>query len=230
MAGNSKPKLVIIGDGETAELAYDYFTDEGKYDIVGFSAEEQCRKNHMLLGLPVVPLEEIEKFYDPQIHRAFVAVSFTQLNRLRARLLDAVKRKGYASCSYVSPNAFIGNNVEIGENCFLFEGTTVQRGAKIGNNVMLWTGSIVGHRSIIHDNCFLAAHVAVSGFCTVGENCFLGVNSCVGDNVKVAKDCVVGAGAVIIKDTSEGQICVGNPARPLPNKNTNAFILGEKTI
>jgi hypothetical protein len=36
--------------------------------------------------LPVVPFEEIELNFNPDQHKAFVAVTYTQLNRVRARL------------------------------------------------------------------------------------------------------------------------------------------------
>ena len=229
MTGN-KDKLVIIGDGETAELAYDYFTSDSNYEVVGFSAEEAFRRNQTLFNLPVVAFEEIERFFNPKTHSAFVAVSYTHLNRLRSKLFSLTKQKGYKLCSYISPRAFIGSNVMLGDNCFIFENATVQRGAKIGDNVTVWSGSSVGHRSTIGDNSFVATHVAISGFCEVGDNCFLGVNSCTVGGIKIAKDCVVGAGAVVIKDTEEGCIYVGNPAKPLPNKKTDVFIGGKEPI
>ena len=225
-----KEKLVIIGDGETAEFAYDYFTGDSNYNVVGFSAERAFQRNQTLFNLPVVPFEDLEKFFEPKQHRAFVAISYTQLNRLRTRLCNAAKQKGYLLCSYISPKASIGKNVEVGENCFIFENVAIQRGAKVGDNVIILTGSIVGHRSIVGDNCFVAAHVVISGFCEVGENCFFGVNSTIADNIKIAKDCVVGAGAVVVKDTCEGKIYVGNPAKVLPQKTVKPFITGEKSI
>ena len=230
MASGNKEKLIIVGDGETAEIAYEYFTDDPKYEIVAFSAEKNFMKNQTLFGLPVIPIEELEAVFDPKKHKAFVAISFTQLNRVRMKLLNMVKDKGYSLCSYVSPKAFLGNNTEIGENCFIFENVTLQRAVKIGDNVTIWSGSSIGHRSVIRDNCFLASHVAISGFCDIGENCFLGVNSCTVGGVKIAKDCIVGAGAVVIGDTQEGRVYVGNPAKPLPNKNVSSFVSGEEMV
>ena len=230
MAVGNKEKLIIIGDGETAEIAYEYFTEDSHYEIVAFSAERNFMKNKTLFGLPVIPFEEIEAVFDPKKCKAFVAVSFTQLNRVRTRLLAMVKEKGYSLCSYISPRAVLGNNVEIGGNCFIFENVNLQRAVKISDNVTIWSGSSVGHHTVIRDNCFLASHVAVSGFCDVGENCFLGVNCCTVGNVKIAKDCIIGAGAVIIGDTQEGRVYVGNPAKPLPNKKVSSFISGQEII
>jgi sugar O-acyltransferase (sialic acid O-acetyltransferase NeuD family) len=229
MAGN-KLKLVIIGDGETAELAYDYFTGDSAFDVVGFSAERAFKKNDTLLGLPVVAFEEMQRFFDPHSHTAFVAVSYTQLNRLRQRLFKEAKAKGYTLCTYISPKAFIARNVQVGENCFILENVTIQRGATIGDNVTIWSGTAIGHRSVVGNGCFLASHTAVSGFCSIGENCFLGVNCCTVGNVKIAADCVVGAGAVVVKDAAESGVYVGNPAKNLPNKSTTVFVTGEETI
>jgi sugar O-acyltransferase (sialic acid O-acetyltransferase NeuD family) len=227
---SDKSELVIIGDGETAELAHDYFVRDNKYTVVGFSAEQAFMRNKTLLGLPVVAFEEIERVFDPQKVTAFVAVSYTQFNRLRTRLFNLAKTKGYRLRSYISPQATISPGVEIGENCFILENVTIQRSTKIGDNVIIWSGSSIAHQSTIKDNVFVASHVAVSGFCEVGENCFLGVNSCTVDCIKIARDCIVGAGAVVIQDTAEGHLYVGNPAKALPNKDIKNFISGVEKI
>lgn len=229
MAKN-REKLVIIGDGETAELAFDYFSRDYDFEIVGFSAEKDFIRNKTLFGLPVVPLENVEQHFSPKHHKAFVAVSYTQLNRVRAKLYKTAKTKSYTLCSYVSPKAFIAKNVELGDNCFVFENASLQYGVKLGCNVTVWSGCSVGHHSTVGDNCFLASQVAVSGFCEIGENCFLGVNSCTVPNVKIGADCVVGAGAVVISNAAPQKIYVGNPAKPLLNKNVESFISGNETL
>jgi sugar O-acyltransferase (sialic acid O-acetyltransferase NeuD family) len=229
MVGN-KEKLIIIGDGETGEIAYEYFTSDTHFDVVAFSAEKKFMKSNTLFGLPVVPLEEIEKVFDPKKHKAFVAISFTQLNRLRTRLYNLAKNKGFKVISYISPRALVGKNTEIGENCFIFENVSIQRGVKVGNNVVIWSGSSIGHQSTIGDNCFISSQVSVSGFCNIFENSFLGANCCMIDRIKIAKDTIVGAGAVVIRDTEEGKIYVGNPAKPLPNKSVEHYITGKETI
>ncbi|MFA5571730.1 MAG: acetyltransferase [Candidatus Bathyarchaeia archaeon] len=225
-----KQNLVVIGDGETAELAYDYFSKDTTYKVVGFSAETAFKRHQILFGLPVVPLEEVEAYFDPNQHEAFVGVSYTNLNRLRCKLFDIVKKKGYTFCSYISPKAYVGTNVTIGKNCFILENVTLQRGVAIGDNVTIWSGSSVGHRTIVGDNCFIASHVAISGFCEIGENCFLGVNSCIIDKVKIEKNCIIGAGAVVINNVSEGRIYVGNPAKQLQNKQTDIFFEGKEAV
>ena len=215
-------KIVIVGDGETAELAYEYFTHDSPHEVVAFSVESEYAKKESLFGLPVVHFEEVERAYDPAGHAAFVAISYTQLNRVRARLYREAKRKGYRLASYVSSRAFVWRNVEIGENCFIMENNVLQYAVRVGNNVVLWSGNHVGHQSVIHDNVFISSHVVISGYCEIGENCFLGVNSCLANNIKIGKDCLIGMGAVVTKDTEERKIYKGNPAKP---SHIDSFII-----
>lgn len=205
-------KLVIVGDGEFAEIAYEYFTHDSSYDVAAFAVERDYLKKNELFGLPVVAFEDLAAQYPPDRYDAFVAVTYTQLNRVRARLFRAAKANGYRLASYVSSHAFVWRNVEVGENCFIFEANVVQYSARIGDNVVLWSGNHIGHRAEIGDHCFFSSHVVVSGYCKVGQSCFMGVNSTLGDFVKVGRDTIVGAGAVVLKDVGERQVMRGNPA------------------
>lgn len=219
----SKEKLIIVGDTAFAQIAYEYFTYDSPYKVVAFSVERDYLKKEELFGLPVVPFEALEDLYDPKKYEVFVASTYTQLNRLRTRLYKAAKRKGFSAVSYVSSRAFVWRNVEIGENCFIFEDNTIQPFVKVGNNVIFWSGNHIGHHSVIKDHCFISSHVVVSGFCEVDEYCFLGVNATLINNIKIAKNCLIGAGATILKDTEEGKVYVGNPAKPLEKSSFATF-------
>ena len=218
-----KEEIVIVGAGEFAEIAYEYFTYDSPYEVVAFSVEKDYLEKEELFGLPVVPFEELENFYDSEKYKVFVAVTYTQLNRVRTKLYKAAKRKGFSTVSYVSSMAFVWRNVEIGENCFIFENNVLQYYVKVGNNVIMWSGNHVGHRANISDNCFISSHVVISGYCEVGENSFLGVNSSIADYKKIAKDCITGAGAVVVKDTEEGKVYIGSPARPTGKSSFATF-------
>ena len=52
-------KLVIVGAGEFAEIAYEYFTYDSDYEIVGFVVEKDYIKEKELFGKPITPLEDI---------------------------------------------------------------------------------------------------------------------------------------------------------------------------
>jgi sugar O-acyltransferase (sialic acid O-acetyltransferase NeuD family) len=207
-------RVVIVGAGEQAALAFEYFTYDSPHEVIAFSAEPEFITTDVFCGLPVVPFDKLAVECPPTGHQAFVAVSSTQLNRVRRRLYGAVKAVGYRCVSYVSSRAFVSPSVQIGENTFVLEGNSLHHLARIGNDVILMSGVHVGHQSVIEDDCFLASRVVIAGSCRVGRGSFLGIASCVANNLSVAEDCLIGAGAVVIKDTITRQVYAGNPARP----------------
>ncbi len=203
---NKDKKIVLIGDSAFAEIAYEYFTHDSSYEVVGFSVETEYLKQETLFGLPIVPFEKIEDFYDPAEVYFYAALVYTQLNRLRTRLYYAAKDKGFRPASYVSSRAFRWSNVALGEHCFIFEDNTLQPFVKIGNNVVLWSGNHIGHHSLIRDNCFISSHVVISGFCDIGENSFLGVNATLANNITIGKDNWISPNIAIMKNTEDASL------------------------
>jgi sugar O-acyltransferase (sialic acid O-acetyltransferase NeuD family) len=211
-----KIPLIIIGAGETARIAYEYFTYDSSFRVVGFAVEKKfLLKEKTLFRLPIIQLETLKKTHPPKKFRTFVALSYTKLNRVRTRLFEKVTGLGYTCATYVSSRAFVWRTAKIGTNCFILENNVIQHRVLVGDNVILWSGNHIGHQTIIENNVFISSHCVISGFCRIGAYSFLGVNSSYNDHVNVAPDTVVGSGAVVIKDTEKGRVYVGNPAKPL---------------
>ncbi|WP_248742837.1 MULTISPECIES: acetyltransferase [unclassified Pseudomonas] len=211
-------KVVILGDSAFAEVAYECFTHDSEYEVVGFSVESAFLEKNELFGLPVVALEEIEQTFAPLEVEFYAALVYSQLNRLRTRLYEAMKSKGYRPASYISSRAFVWPNAQLGEHCFIFEDNTIQPFVKIGNNVVLWSGNHVGHHSVVKDNCFISSHAVISGFCTIGENTFIGVNSAIANNVVIGADNWLGVGVNILKNTDPD--CLFKTEQPEPARVT----------
>ena len=200
--------LIIFGKGDIAQLAYYYFTKDQEYNVAAFTVDHDYRDEEKYLGLPFVDFENIEVKYSPDNYCMFIALSYTNLNKLRAKKYFEAKSKGYEIISYVSPNATVYDNVKIGENCFIFEDNTLQPFSKIGNNVTLWSGNHIGHHSQIKDHCFITSHVVISGGVVVEPYTFIGVNSTLRDHIKIGKECIIGAGSIIMKDTNEKEVFI----------------------
>jgi sugar O-acyltransferase (sialic acid O-acetyltransferase NeuD family) len=207
-------RLVILGDSAFAEIAYEYFNHDSPFEVVGFSVEQPFLKRDRMFGLPVVPFETVETQFEPKAHHFFAAATYTQLNRLRARLYRAAKEKGFTPASFVSPNAFVWRNVKLGEHCFIFENNVVQPFVEVGDNVVMWSGNHIGHHSKIGSNVFIASHAVISGFCEIGDNCFLGVNATLSNNVSIGKDVIVGAGAFVAKSVEPDKVVRAQPGEP----------------
>ncbi|MEY3850924.1 MAG: hypothetical protein RJA38_1365 [Bacteroidota bacterium] len=208
-------KLVIFGNTEFAEIAYEYFTHDSEYDVVAFCVHREYINKSEIFGLPLVAFEDIAELYAPSEHAFFAACVYTKLNRLRTQVYLEAKALGYEIASYVSSYAFIWRNVKLGEHVFIFEDNTLQPFTEIGNNVVLWSGNHIGHHSKVDDNCFISSHVVISGGVTVGKNCFLGVNSTVNNAVSIGDDCLLSSGALVVKNIPEDSIVKGKDISPI---------------
>lgn len=209
-------KLIIIGATEFAEIACEYFTKAGKYEVEAFSVDKKYINSNSILGLPVVSFETLEEHYPPSEYYLFTAVTYNQLNRTRERFYLEGKKRGYQFASYISPHAFVWDNVLIGENTFIFENNVLQYNVKIGNSVVLWSGNHIGHSAEIGDYCFLASHAVISGYCKVGRYSFIGVNATMGNNIELPEDSVLAAGAVMTHSFGDkGKSYAGNPAKEI---------------
>ena len=199
-------KIIIFGNEDFAEVAHFYFTHDSPYDIVAFTVHERFIKNKELFDLPVVPFEKIETIYPPSEFSMFIAIAYSKINKLRAKVFEDAKSKGYHLVSYVNSKVTKWEEVKMGENCFILEDVTIQPFVEFGDDVIVWSGNHIGHHSKIGNHCFITSHVVISGNVQVGDYCFLGVNSTIRDGIKIANHCVIGAGAVILKDTKEKEV------------------------
>lgn len=203
-------KLIIFGIGEQAEMAYYYFKNDSKYDVVAFTVDKKYIDKETLFDLPIIEFESIENIYSEEEYELFIAVGYNKINKLREEKYLLCKEKGYKIASYISSKASIFTD-KIGENSFILEDNTIQPYVTIGNNVTLWSGNHIGHHSIIQDNCFVTSHVVISGGCEIGENTFIGVNATLRDHIKIGKSNVIGAGALILGDTEDNKVYMANP-------------------
>jgi sugar O-acyltransferase (sialic acid O-acetyltransferase NeuD family) len=195
--------LVIFGIGESAEVAWYYFTRDAGAVVRAFTVDREYLTTGTFCALPVVAFEDIERSFPPAEHDLFVAIGYSRMNAVRAERCAEAKGKGYALRTYVSTRATTWPDLSVGENCFILEDNTIQPFVRIGNNVTLWCGNHIGHHARIGDNCFVTSHVVVSGGVEIGGNCFIGVNATIRDHVQIGRFAVVGAGTLVTKDVPE---------------------------
>lgn len=202
--------VLIFGAGDIAELAHFYFLHDSTHRPVAFTVDGAYLKETSFKGLPVVPFEEAADSFPPAMHQGFVALSYTQINALRATKCTAMESAGFALVSYVSSRATVFEGFSPGPNAFILEDNTIQPFVRIGRNVTMWSGNHIGHHSVIEDDVFITSHVVVSGGVHVGRRSFLGVNSTLRNHIRIGDGCVVGAGALILGDAEPGGVYLGN--------------------
>lgn len=199
-------KLVIVGANKLADIAYDYFTNDSEYEVVGFAVDREYLKKTELFGLPVVPLDEATKRFPPATHHAYVAIFTTSLNKARQAMTQRLRAMGYVLASYVSSQANVARTAKVAEACTIFPMATILPFADIGEGVIVGPGAIVAHHVRVAPFAFIAFGSMIGGDSTIGERTFVGAGSIVTDEVQVGSDCLIGAGTCIRWDVEDGKV------------------------
>jgi UDP-3-O-[3-hydroxymyristoyl] glucosamine N-acyltransferase len=116
-------------------------------------------------------------------------------------------------------NVIIEDNVVIGSNITIVRGSFSNKPTIIGGGTMISHGTMIGHGVVVGAQNHFANNVALAGEVSTGKNCFFGSGAVVRPHIVIAASTIIGAGAVVVKDfLGEGQVLLGNPARPMVEK------------
>ncbi|MFK7902635.1 MAG: acyl-ACP--UDP-N-acetylglucosamine O-acyltransferase [Nitratireductor sp.] len=109
--------------------------------------------------------------------------------------------------------------LEIGENCMIREGVTMNPGTAgdngktiIGNNGVFLANAHVAHDCIIGDNVIFSNAVMVAGHCKVGDNVIMGGGAGVHQFCRIGRNAFVGGMAGLENDVIPYGIALGNRA------------------
>lgn len=110
-------------------------------------------------------------------------------------------------------NVVIEDDVEIGNNTAVdravLGSTILRRNSKVDNLVHIAHGVEVGENSLV------IAHAMVAGSTKIGKNVWVAPTAAILNKLSVADNATIGMGAVVLKNVTEGQTVVGNPAKDL---------------
>jgi sugar O-acyltransferase (sialic acid O-acetyltransferase NeuD family) len=202
-------KVVIFGAGDIARLAHFYLSTDSDHEVVAFTVDSEYCQTNSFLDLPLVNIDDVRRLYPPGAYKMFVAMSYRNMNHVRAAKYAQAKELGYQLVTYISTRCSFLATASPGDNCFILEDNTVQPFVSIGNNVTLWSGNHIGHDSVIGDDCFISSHVVVSGHVRIGRGCFIGVNATLRNSITIGDFTLIGAGALVMKDTTPRSVFLG---------------------
>lgn len=204
-------KLIIFGIKDLAELAWYYFTTDSAYEVVAFAvSKEYLPEKKVFHELPIIDIKNIEKEYSPEAYDFFVPMTPREMNKKRKMIYQLIKEKGYNLATYISSKAKVFDNLRIGENCFVLEGSVIQPFVEIGNDVIIWNGH-VGHHSVLKEHIFMTKAI-LCGHTLVENYCFIGVGAAVAECVTLAEGTFIAMNAAVIMNTQPWSVYHGNPA------------------
>lgn len=209
-------KTIIFGTGGGARTAYQYLNESDDHDVIAFTADSSMIEHSTYLDYPVIQFEQLEKCYSPDEYKLFILLGFKDLNALRIKKFEEGKAKGFTFTNYISPKSDIHGSIEIGENCFILGGQTINPDVVIEDNCVLWSGNHIGDRSRIGQHSWISSHVCIGGDCKIGPASFLGMNATIYHDVSIGEKNIIGAASIIDRNTNDGAVYISTPTKMAP--------------
>ncbi|NEM97739.1 LbetaH domain-containing protein [Pontibacter burrus] len=203
-----KKKLVIFpfnGNGVEALDCINY--DE--YEVVGFIDDDSSKKSE---AYDLYNRSILEKYKDLKV-LAVPGSPTTYLQRIN--IIDSLAVDYNRFVTIVHPEAKIGRNVKIGNNCLVMAGVVLTSNACIGNHVIILPNTVVHHDSVLKDYTLVGSNVVVAGGTTIDTNCYIGSGANISNGLTIGRSVLVGLGSNILKNVPDNARMVGNPARNL---------------
>lgn len=115
----------------------------------------------------------------------------------------------------ISDEAYLDEDVVIGEGCQIFPRSIVRTGSRLGDDSVINTGAIIEHDVQVGAGSFIAPGAIILGGCILGTGVLVGSGAIIHPGVVLGKNCIIGSGAVVLANVDEGVTVVGIPGRPI---------------
>ena len=155
-------KLLIVGAGTYALLAYEIACDIGEFERIDFV--DDC-KEISPTGERIVAksgqLAEFAKEYTDVI----VAIGSPEI---RLRLLDQIRKEtALRIATLISPRAYIAPSAKIGDGCVIEPFAAVHTLCKIQSGCIISAGAVINHESVCEAGVHVDCNATVPGYTTV---------------------------------------------------------------
>ncbi len=210
-------RLVIIGTGGSAHDVLDIVdainAASPTWEVAGF-LDDAKPPGSRHLGIAVLgSLSDAPRFAGTSY---FInSIGSDRSYRRRPDIVAATGQPPEQFATLVHPASSVSRRAKLGRGVCINFGVSIGGAATIGDHVTVCPGVIVGHDAVVEDFANLAPGAIVSGFVHVGRASYVGAGAVIRQQVGVGEGALVGMGAVVVRNVPDGQVIVGNPARPM---------------
>lgn len=179
------------------------------WNLIGFFDDGVAKGEQNKYGVILGGIEELNN-WDTELSVVFSIASPLILKKI----VQKVTNKNILFPNVAAPNVnFLDKEtLKIGQGNLFFFGTRISCDVTIGNFNLLNGFVSLGHDAVLGDFNILGPMVRVSGNSSVKDLNFFGVQSIVLQGLKIGSNTKIGANSVIIRNTKDESLYMGNPA------------------
>ena len=217
-------KLLIHGTGSLGKLAYSEILNDDRYEVVAFACDDKYFSSNEFLGKPLYKASEIEKHFLPKSIKVLSTGLYSSL-RERYNSYLGIKKKGYEFINYISKNAVVRPDIEIGENNIICSGVYLDFFGKLGNCNIIRPNTYIGHNFDIKNGVYIAPGCNIAGYSVIKDLSFIGIGSTIIEKRCIEQETLIGAASLVTKSTEPYSKYIGSPARKISEHKDTGVLL-----
>ena len=207
--------VVGLGAGGHAKVVIEILQLGGQYELIGLLDPKPNLRGESVLGVPILGGDEqLAMLKARGVEHFFVGLGSASDLGPRRHLYEFASGQGMKPVTAIHPSAIISPSAVLGIGATVIAAAVINANARLGDNVIVNTGAIVEHDCVIGNHVHIATGAKLSGGVIVGDGTHIGVGAVVRQCIRIGMGALIGAGAVVVKDVPDGQMVMGNPARP----------------
>lgn len=207
---DSRPLIIVGASGHALEIHF--LAERQGLHIKGFLDDNASSWGGEILGSPV--LGGIDRWIEHAECQFTVAIGSP---RVRRKVIEQMERVGQpVFATLIDPAAIVGaREVVIGPGSIICAGVVLTTRISLGKHVLINRNATIGHESRLGDYVTVAPLAAVSGRVALADLVEVGTGACIRQGLTMARGSMLGMGGVLVQDTEDNALVVGNPARLL---------------
>ena len=112
-------KLIIFGDGPTAEVVFDIVSEYKLFEVECFTVDKKYNKKKFIKKKKIISYEIIKKIKKKEEYVLFVSLGYSNMNKNRETIYKRAINDGFKLTNIIHPKAVIPKKTKVGKNCFI---------------------------------------------------------------------------------------------------------------
>lgn len=216
-------KWLVVGNGNYARMMKRYMELSCK-NIAAYVVSSKYIESQYMDDIPVMPMEQIEKYFLPSDVRLVMGIGYRQMGNIRKQVFNQCRSLGYSFYNYIHPTAIIEKNAIVGEGNNILEGVIIEESVKIGNANLIFGGSIIAHETQVGDFNSFSVRSVIAGCTIITNNCFIGAGATIRDHITVNEYSLIGAGSYVSCDTEAYSVLAAPQSTLLKDKISTDYL------
>lgn len=215
--------VIMLGGSGIGMIACSILERIGGYRMLGFlndvvpiGSDVGRYRKYPVIGKSE-DIHDLIKKHDANVFIAYIGMTRERETTSKLEQLSIPEDR---LLSIIDPTSVIPEGYcEIGSGSLICPLAQLSADTTLGKNCILLPNSFVGHDSVLEDYVSIANNACIGANVRVGFGTHVGTNASIREKISIGKYSVIGMGSVVLNDTPEGKVVVGNPGRILRSES-----------